>query len=321
MHLLFIPVVALLSGLPSVDDDPGPRVRIRTWRAATTPLAHLQLTDGRRLYRTNNVMRFPYPGLLAANDDERRDGYAYALRIESAHRLLAPIRSSDAALELAQLFTGGTLITDRSAYDAIHAIASRAAPTLAGWAITLASGAPATYGARASRTADRFEVARLVFTSSDFGRMSVVEERYVIPVDGAIERTATTWIGGPPRTWQTSGEGDPDEATARYEAVRHFRRACLRALAVSRTIEPFARVLATNPTFGQLRAAVGDPADDFGSGIHIYYYPLGDGTAVIVGAGGDDHLLSYARHVEIIDPDADRPRVGRVLRKFDVGNR
>jgi len=299
--------------------DPAlePKVRSTRWQEVTARPDHLRLRDGRRLYRGPRLLCNVYPFYLAANAGERAAGYGYELRLSNAHRLLAPITKSEAAAELARLFTGGGVVPDRATYQAIREAAARLAPEATGWGIRLHEGTPKTFGLDVQPVSDGFRVSMLVFTCSGFGRLSVVEHHYHVPTGGPIRRETRTWIEGPPQAWQTAGDVDPEEQQRLYEEVQRFRASMMRLLSRHRTIEQFKAVCERDPTFAEVRYRLGEPDRDVGSGIHIYVYRLGDGTAVVFGAAGDDDKLSYIRHLEVVSGGGPgRARFGRVIEKI-----
>lgn len=56
----------------------------------------------------------------------------------------------------------------------------------------------------------------------------------------------------------------------------------------------FAMYLKADMNYSAIVSTFGAPAGDLGSGIHIYVYPLEDGSAVWIGY--TDHIM-YARHM------------------------
>ena len=60
------------------------------------------------------------------------------------------------------------------------------------------------------------------------------------------------------------------------------------------TYEYFTTHLKPSMSYNDIIATFGDPDGDLGSGIHIYYYDLDDGTAVWIGYA--DKIM-YARHM------------------------
>src|SRR5687768_1312841 len=61
------------------------------------------------------------------------------------------------------------------------------------------------------------------------------------------------------------------------------------------TYEYFSTHLKATMSYTDIVSVFGHPSDDLGSGIHIYVYPLRDGTAIQIGF--TDHIL-YAMHVD-----------------------
>ena len=61
------------------------------------------------------------------------------------------------------------------------------------------------------------------------------------------------------------------------------------------TFEYFDQRLNPNMKYNQLKTVFGQPANDIGSGIHIYVYDLNDGSRILIGY--TDRIL-YARHVD-----------------------
>ena len=61
------------------------------------------------------------------------------------------------------------------------------------------------------------------------------------------------------------------------------------------SIEYFQSFLKPDMDYKRLKSVFGEPDGDTGSGIHIYFYDLDDGTKVIIGF--TDKIL-YARHVD-----------------------
>lgn len=61
------------------------------------------------------------------------------------------------------------------------------------------------------------------------------------------------------------------------------------------TIIYFEEHLTADMSFNSLLSRFGEPSDDRGSGIHIYVYPLSDGTQIWIGF--TDKIL-YANHVD-----------------------
>jgi hypothetical protein len=301
----------------SADLTIKPKFRSARWRAVTARPDHLRLRDGRRLYRGPRLLSNVYPYYLAANAGERAAGYGYELRVSNAHRLLAPITTAEAATELARLFSGGVVVPDRATFEAIREAAARLEPQATGWGIRLHAGMPKTFGLEINRVSDGFRVSMLVFTCSGFGRLSVAEHTYTVPLDGEVKRKTRTWIEGPPQSWQTSGDVDPEEQQRLYKEVQRFRASVMRLLSRHRTIEQFKAVCERDPTFAEVRYRLGEPDRDVGSGIHIYVYRLGDGTAVVFGAAGDDDKVSYIRHLEVVSSGGPgRAKFGRVIEKI-----
>jgi hypothetical protein len=60
------------------------------------------------------------------------------------------------------------------------------------------------------------------------------------------------------------------------------------------TYEYFSTHLNAGITYSQIVATFGEPDGDLGSGIHIYYYNLDDGTCIVIGFA--DRII-YARHI------------------------
>ena len=60
------------------------------------------------------------------------------------------------------------------------------------------------------------------------------------------------------------------------------------------TYEYFKTHLNSAMTYSQVVASFGEPDGDLGSGIHIYYYNLDDGTCIWIGFA--DRII-YARHM------------------------
>ena len=64
------------------------------------------------------------------------------------------------------------------------------------------------------------------------------------------------------------------------------------------TVGYFEQHLKADMNYGNLKSTFGEPANDIGSGIHIYQYNLQDGTKIHIGFV--DKIL-YARHVDAND--------------------
>lgn len=61
------------------------------------------------------------------------------------------------------------------------------------------------------------------------------------------------------------------------------------------TVAYFQTYLKADMSFAAIKERFGEPGSDIGSGIHIYVYPLNDGTQVWIGY--TDKIL-YARHMD-----------------------
>jgi hypothetical protein len=61
------------------------------------------------------------------------------------------------------------------------------------------------------------------------------------------------------------------------------------------TYEYFQKHLNPDMKYNTITAVFGEPADDIGSGIHIYVYNLNDGSHIVIGY---TDFIMYARHLD-----------------------
>ncbi|MEZ6185040.1 MAG: hypothetical protein R3F62_08540 [Planctomycetota bacterium] len=265
-----------------------------------TTVEHLELLEGRALYRLDSVtLRDRWPFLIAATEAEREAGQGIAVGVETAAEIFRAPDSEEAALELARLLGGGTAVPDAATYGRLREAAAELAGQGGRWGIEVADGQPAAFGEAAQRTKVGFEVQRLVYLNDGFGALDVEAQRFYFPAEGAAQLERTRWIGGPPQTWQTAGEVDSAEQTALQDEVDRFAEAMTHAFTPTRTIETFVEACADETkSFAQLRKALGPPDADVGSGIHIYRYTLNDGSWVVFGVSDEDAPPLYVRQVQ-----------------------
>jgi len=300
VRLGLVTIVAIGVASAWAEEDPGPRRSLQRWQPCSVSFEHLKLRDGRTLYRVPApTLRDREPFLVAASDAERDAGHGFAVGVDAAQRLFEAPTTANGARELCRLLGGGTLIPDAETFARMRAAALKLAPQADGWGITVAEAQPKAFGASARAVAGGFEVQRLVLTNSGYGRLDVETQRFTVSAEGALKVERTPWITGPPRSWQTAGEVDEAEQAALRAEVDRFLQAMTQALAPARTLQAFVDVCAPETlTFAQVRWALGEPDADEGSGLHIYRYTLGDGTAVVFGTGGEDDPLTYACQVK-----------------------
>ena len=332
LAFVILPAVALLTvargATAAVPEDPpdssapGPRMRVREWQQVAGALEHLRPRDGRQLYRGPRMLRNRHPFLVAAGADDRAAGSGIELRIDNVHRLLEPADSEAAARELARLFGGGSVVPDAATYEKLRATALRHADD-SGWPVKIVEGTPGHFGVTVENSTVGRTVHTLVFTSSGFGALDVVEEEYRIATSGRVERKVTTWIHGPPQSWQTSGDVDAEEQARLYAGVRRFREAMTAVLARRRSIDRVRAALAPHHSFEAIRRQLGEPDRDIGSGVHRYVYGLADGSAVIFGVPDADKPPLTVRHVAGVGPggvgDAQVGRLVEDLRATGAG--
>ena len=115
---------------------------------------------------------------------------------------------------------------------------------------------------------------------------------------------------GPPASWQTcvertenteDGRAQASAAIARDDANRAHVARLAHAFRVAcdprRTLANIRPLVQPGTTMDEIRAGLGVPDRDVGSGLHIWVYDLPDGTAVAFGDSGSGPL-TYAHHVD-----------------------
>jgi len=108
----------------------------------------------------------------------------------------------------------------------------------------------------------------------------------------------TTWLAAAGLAIGCAGTGaSPDRAPAAAEPGARVQPADTVALDPRRTLTHIRPLVRPGTTMADIRAALGPPDRDVGSGLHIWVYDLHDGTAVIVGDAGRGPLV-YAHHVD-----------------------
>ena len=320
MKALLVSLLTLVPG-PAVapDAEIRPRYRSKAWKEVATPWKHLELRDGRRFYRGPRLIRNHWPFLLAANEAERAEGYGYELGVSNAHQLLEPIRTREAAEELARLLAGGVVIEDRETYEAIRRAVTPLQQDAEHWRIKILERTPELFGIQTEKNADGFVVTQLVFSSSPDSALCIYEYRYEFPFDGPGRRTLQTWISGPPQSWQTMGTPDPEQQASMRAEVRRFRRAVTSVLSSRRTLKEVRSRLGFGESFREIRWKLGEPDRDVGSGVHIYVYDLADGTAVVFGVSNEEGQPHYGRHVSgVSDGGPGEATVGKTLETIYV---
>jgi len=316
---VFLPVLLglLLAPGESIAQDPAWRLPASPGKLVSAPPEHLRLREGRRFRRGPRLLVNVYPYWVAATKDEAAKGEGQELRLANAHKLLEPIETHEAAVELARLLTGGIVVPDETTYAALRAEAVRLQPSATGWGIEVEDGKPSHFGISASETENNWCVDALVFTCSGYGGLSVVEERFTIPRDGAVAHEAKTWIQGPPQSWQTSGDVDPEEEAKLHAEVFRFREALTAIFARSRTEAAVRAALEPDATFARIRRRLEEPDFEISGKVRRAIYRLADGSAVVFDVRDEDLPPESVLHVEeVTTQDATGPTVGKTLERW-----
>jgi hypothetical protein len=237
----------------------------------------------------------PYPYVLAATAQQRARNEALPVTPDNLGTFVtqASLATEPGALEALAFFLPAELVRTREEARRIRAEARRLAPTLEAWAIT-ESGAEAVEhyaGPSTRRRPDgRIEADFFALASS----LELTLERalgVVDPASGRVTLERRILIQGPPCFWGACGTGSSPEQSAADQARRvaerdRVRRALRAALHPGRTREAARALARPGVTLADVKAALGPPADDVGSGLHIWVFLLDQGVLLVGEAGG-----------------------------------
>lgn len=283
-------------------------VRPKSWTPLQTGWKHLKVRKGWNLYPISRGLLMHHHPYACASKSAADGGRAQGIMLTSHNvgRFLEPVASPEAAAELLAFFVAGDVVKDRPALDRAIAAFRKQGPTAAGYTITIHDHRPAKCGLRGTKTQNGF-TARGVFYEND-RMLGLVETTATITAQDdrnhlVLERTPI--VTGPPTAWQTSmGPGMSDDEIARFEAeerrryaeITRLKKKLAAALAGTRTVEAVRKVMQPGVTLARIKAVLGDPDTDTGSGIHIWHWYLADGTELIVGEAG---VMHYARLLDV----------------------
>jgi len=282
------------------------------WERIDTGWKHLKVRRGFGLYPlARGLLAHAHPYTVAVPDDHAhgRNG-GVPLSAKTIGRFVEPVTSPDAALELLTFLVPGPAVPSQAALERVTANYRRAGTTVGGFTVRRHDLQPSQIALTASKKRDGTLEARGGCLENDRALALVEMVATIAVTDGANEITVERRpiFDGPPLSWQTSTMGDTTEQEAAAAAraqrlaqteVRRLKARLMAALDERRSVVKAQAAIVPGVTMAEVRAALGDPDADTGSGIHIYHYHLHDGTELVVGAAGEAHGLSYARRLRI----------------------
>jgi hypothetical protein len=291
-----------LAGRTAVAEDPAdPLARTpEAWRVLVPRWSRLRLRPGLTLYgRTAGRTTDPYPYALVATDEMRAAGRAHAVLPDSFGRVVTEesLATGAGATEAVRFFVHGREVRDAATASRVLAEVRRLAPTLVHARLEAAPDAtPESLLAepRLARDAGGF-VVRLLLLQTDVQVRLVAATGRVDPSKGRVTVEERVVVSGPATELLVCGTGEDlaeleRRRVAILDEVARIRRALLGALDPRRTREAVRRLARPGVTMAEVRAALGEPDDDVGSGIHVWVYALDEG-AVLVGEAGRVHYV------------------------------
>ncbi len=304
--------VLLSAAAARADDD-----LVRTpesWSVLRHSWETLRLREGWTLYARPQVGSGvdPFPYVLAATGETRKANRGFAVRPEEFGRYVTPesLGTEAGAMEAVRFFVAGRVVPDAAAARRIVEEARRLASTLKHWAIEVsgtpsfdAGAAPAVRGAEGGAS-----LVTLLALETDLEIALVQVTARVDAIKGSVAIERRRIVKGLPTSWGSCFTGGDLEAVEKEEADRRaetdrVRRVLRAALDPRRTREMVRSLAKPGVTMEAVRAALGEPDDDVGSGIHIWVYALDEGAA-LVGEAGKVH------HVRLVTPVPGSPFAG-----------
>jgi hypothetical protein len=308
--LVALAVLGLGSGAPpaSAGEPADPAARTPdAWRVHVPRWKRLRARPELTLYaRTaREAGTDPYPFVLAATREQRAQEVGIAVLPGTIGRFVTRESLADAggAAEAVRFFVHGREVRDAAALARVVEAARRVAEAMpvTHVRVLLAGDPGALFAAPRVSAEGGVHVVRLVVVQTDVVVRVIEAVGRVDATAGAVTVEERLLVSGPPVAALLCATGETPESLARLESehaarVGTVRRALLSALDPRRTREAVRALAKPGVTMERVRAALGEPDDDVGSGIHVWVYALEEGAAR-VGEAGAVHYVDLVSSV------------------------
>lgn len=304
-----IAVLLACAGVPASGAEPESRDRRRVDPARTVdlPFAHIRLRSDLRLTEGPRSLSdvFPY---LVVSEKTASSATGYMLTSKNLGPFLfqepqeggtvpAAVRTAEGAIEATRLFVAGPLVRTRDTAERIIAVGRELEGDSEHLSVKVTDHRPKHWEATATplpqdKSIHPTEAWAVSLVAMEMDRtLRLVHVEAVVRARGEVDITRKPIVDGPMTSWQTASLGKPTEADLRSEREMHAeaeraRARYAKALHARRDLDTVWVVGRVVPDFERVKALLGEPDRDVGSGIHIQAYDLSGGTVGLFGETG-----------------------------------